>query len=174
MVITACAGGVEQTVSSSVELPEGATPEGTFDIAQPDPGDATDDELDLIFLVIAASIQGNEIDMAEVFTIDGEFATGSRGRFTGREEIGGFLRRGVQVGWYGDPGDFTRIGSRLVFNWSYNKRSGELTNQGVETMFDQGRIAILDVSSPAVPYCLGTTDSGCKDFRTGEVIPASS
>lgn len=170
---TACTGVDTAETTPTFEIPEGATPEATFEVVLVDPGDATEDELDVLFAVVAASILGNEVDMSEIFTAQAEFFSG-RGRYTGREDIGTFLNRSRQVGWWGETRDFRRFGERLVFNWVFNERNtGVVTAQGVEAVFEDGLLSLFDVSSTTVPYCLGATESGCKNYETGEVIPIS-
>lgn len=136
-----------------------------------DPGDATEDELDLISQVGIASIRGNEVDMIDVFTPDGVFDTGIRGIWQGTEEIQERSETSALIYYLDNIRDFTRIGDRLVFNWQLFRINGDGQGQGVEATFDDGLIDSLVVSSLSVPFCIGETASGCKDYESGEVIP---
>lgn len=172
-VLLGCAdGGVgagrEPTIATSATT---STIPSPFPTATVDPGDATDEELALIFQVGAASIRGNEIDMARVFAPDAVFDTGLRGVWEGTEEIQQRSETSALISYLANIRDFTRIGDRLVFNWQLFRINGDGQGQGVEAVFEGGLIKSLEVTSLSVPYCIGETRSGCKDYDTGEVVP---
>jgi len=172
LAVAGCSDGVDEP--SDLTMVTSATTTTTrlqFPTVSFDPGDATEDELDLLFQVGAASFRGNEVDMTEVFAPDAVFDTGLRGIWEGTEEIQERSETSALVYYIANIRDFTRIEDRLVFNWQLFRINGEGQGQGVEASFEDGLIDSLTVSSLSVPYCIGETGSGCKDYETGEVVP---
>jgi hypothetical protein len=140
-----------------------------------DPGDASEAELEALLLVSQATSLDRDVDIAEVFTF-GAVWYRDAGTWEGRAEIAEGLNRWSSIQFISELRDFTRIGERLVFNWNVNLRTLQaggfsVKGQGVEAAFDGGLIRLLEVTSVAVPYCIGDTTSGCKDYETGGVLP---
>jgi len=172
LAVSGCSGGgTEQPGLTMVTSATTSTTVLAFPTATVDPGDATQDELDLIFRVVEASYRGNEVDMTEVFTPDAVFDTGLRGVWEGTEEIQERSEASALISYLANSRDFTRIGDRLVLNWQIFRINGDGQGQGVEAVFENGLINTLEVTSLSLPYCIGHTESGCKDYETGEVIP---
>lgn len=175
IAVTAEAGSLGPTEKSVAITRDGSGGDYIFSpsipLAMPSRrGDATDRQLRLLVEFSKGTQPGNEVDMEQLFVPDGFVDTALRGRWEGSEAIEERSEVSASSFNVAEMMGFTAVDGRLFFNWTVFSPGG-LDTQGVEATFEDDLLAGIEVTSLALPYCIGGVETGCKDYDTGEIHP---